>query len=474
MVMGDVNMETQVLVIGAGPGGYAAAFRAADLGLDVVLVDLQERPGGVCLFDGCIPLGAFQHLTEVMRAAAAAEKMGVKYSKPSVDLEALRSWKNGVVEQLSGGVQKLSKKRNVQFLHGRAAFESSRKVRVSGMETFHVKFQFAILAVGARPKELLQAPFGGKDGRVMDSSAALELADIPERLLVVGAGYLGVQLGTIYAALGSKVTLVDSGTDILPGLDRDLVRPVIRSARQIFENLYLETSVLKVQEKADKVKVHLEGKVKQPEQEFDKVLVTVGRRPNTADLSLENTEVKLDEAGFVLVDDKQRSTDKRIFAIGDVTGGRMLAHKALFEARVAAEVIAGLPAAYDVQAFPMTVYSEPPLAWAGLTEEEAAQQGREVQVLRFPWGASGRALILDAAGGVTKLLVDPLNGRVLGGGFAGPGAPEMISEIVLAVEMGALASDLAWSMHPHPTLSETVMEAAQTFSGQATHVLGRR
>ena len=466
-------METQVLVIGAGPGGYAAAFRAADLGLDVVLVDLQERPGGVCLFDGCIPLGAFQHLTEVLRAAKAAEKMGVKYRKPSVDLEALRSWKDGVVEKLSGGVQMLTKKRNVQFLHGRAAFESSRKVRVSGMETYHVKFKHAILAVGARPQALSQAPFGGKDSRVMDSSAALALNDIPESLLVVGAGYLGVQLGTIYAALGSKVTLVESGTEILSGFDRDLVRPVMRSARQVFEALYLETSLLKVQEEIDKVRVTLEGKVKEPEQEFDKVLVTVGRRPNTADLGLEKTEVKLDEAGFVLVDEEQRSSDKRIFAIGDVTGGQMLAHKALFEARVAAEVIAGLPAAYDVQAFPKVVYSEPPLAWAGLSEEEAAQQGRDVQVLKFPWGASGRALILDAAGGVSKLLVDPSSGRVLGGGFAGPGAQEMISEIVLAVEMGALASDLAWSMHPHPTLSETVMEAAQTYSGQATHILSR-
>jgi len=473
MVMGELTQETELLVIGNGPGGYAAAFRAADLGMDVTMVDTAQRPGGVCLFKGCIPSKTFLYLAELIYDADKAASMGISFGKPQVDLAGLRDWKAKVIDKMANGLVSLSERRGVQIVNGRAEFESSGTVRLYDSEVSRIKFRHAVLATGSRP-----IPFPGTDfksgGRIMSSTGALDLADIPDKLLVLGGGYVGLELGTVYAALGSKVTLVEFMDGLLPGVDRDLVQPLNKKLKVIFEEILLKTKVTSLEETDRGVGVTLEGDVDNPQQTFDRVLVAIGRRPASQGIGLENTKVKLDDNGFVVVDDRMRTSDEKIFAVGDVAGGMMLAHKATREGKIAAEVIAGEPSAFDVRAIPAVVYTDPQIAWCGLTEEEARRAGRPVNVQRFPWKFSGRATTMGAPEGLTKILVDPESGRILGVGIAGRDTEGLISEGVLAVEMGALAEDMALSIHPHPTLSETEGEAAEIFLGTATHVLNKK
>jgi len=473
MVMGEATIKTQVAVVGGGPGGYAAAFRAADLGLDVTLIDLDERLGGVCLLRGCIPSKTLLYLTTLIYDARRSEAMGIRFGEPQIDLARVREWKDKVVDRLTNGLVTLSNKRDVQRLQGRAVFESSSALRVSGLQATHVEFEHAILATGSHPTPLPGVEFH-EGGRVMDSTGALDLVDIPNRLLVVGAGYVGMELGSAYAMLGSRVTVVEQAAELLPGADRDLVRPLQRRAKEIFGEIYLKASVSELSEQDGEVKATLAGDVDQTEKTFDRVLVAIGRRPNSADIGLENTRVQVDKRGFVEVDDRQRTADDRILAIGDVVGGMMLAHKAMYEGKIAAEVIAGGPAAFDARAIPAVVYTDPQVTWAGLLENEAKQQGRDVRVTRFPWGASGRALTMGAAEGLTKMVFEPESERILGAGIVGRDAGEMIAEAVLAIEMGAVAADLDLSIHAHPTLSETEEEAAAAFLGHSTHILPPR
>jgi dihydrolipoamide dehydrogenase len=399
--------------------------------------------------------------------------MGIRFGEPQVDLARVREWKDKVVDRLANGLVALGKKRDVQLLRGRARFKSSNELRVSGLETTHVEFERAILATGSRPMALPGTEFRA-GGRVIDSTGALELVDIPDRLLVVGAGYVGMELGSAYAVLGSRVTMVERTGDLLPGADRDLVGPLERRAKEILHTIHLNTTVRALREQGDEVEVTLEGDVDRAEQAFDRVLVAIGRRPNSTDLGLENTRVQLDRRGFVQVDTQQHTADDRILAVGDVVGGMMLAHKAMYEGKIAAEVIAGEPAAFDARAIPAVVYTDPQVAWAGLMENEARAQGRDVQVTRVPWAASGRALSMGAAEGLTKMVFEPRSERILGVGIVGRDAGEMIAEAVLAIEMGAVAADLDLSIHAHPTLSETEEEAAAAFLGHATHILPPR
>jgi dihydrolipoamide dehydrogenase len=472
MVMGELTQEVEVLVVGSGPGGYAAAFRAADLGLDVTMIDPETRPGGVCLFKGCIPSKTFLYLSELIFDAAKAESMGIVFGKPRIDLNALRAWKATVIDKMADGLVSLNNRRGIQLLKGRVAFESSETARIHDCEVSHIKFRQAILATGSHPIPLPGTAFK-KGGRIMSSTGALALADVPEELLIIGGGYVGLELGTVYAALGSRITLVEMEDRLLAGVDLDLVQPLRRKLSTIFENIHLKTRVVSMKENDKAVDVKLEGDIDRPQRTFDRVLVAVGRRPSTQDIGLENTKVEFDEKGFVVVDDRQRTADERFFAVGDVVGGMMLAHKASREGKVAAEVIAGEPSAFDVRAIPAVVYTDPQIAWCGLTEEQARKENRPIKVQRFPWKFSGRATTMGAPEGLTKIIVDPETGRILGVGITGRDTEGLISEGVLAIEMGALAEDMALSIHPHPTLSETEGEAAEIFLGTATHILNK-
>ena len=470
MVMGELAQDTELLVVGSGPGGYAAAFRAADLGLDVTMVDTASRPGGVCLYKGCIPSKTFLFLSELIFDAARAKTMGVSFDPPRVDLEGLRRWKAEVIEKMAGGLMSLTKSRGVQLLKGRAQFESSESVRLQDGEVSRIRFRHAIIATGSRP-----IPFPGMEftagSRVMSSTGALALADVPSALLVLGGGYVGLELGTVYAALGSRVSLVELQDRLLPGVDADLVDPLHRRLKTIFADIWLNTRVKTLQEDKTGVTVGLEGAGVAPELRFDRVLVAIGRKPATQELGLERTRVQLDAKGFIQVNGQQRTADARIFAIGDAVGGMMLAHKASYEGKVAAEVIAGKPSSFDARAIPAVVYTDPQIAWCGITEEQAQRDGIPVKVQRFPWKFSGRATTMGAAEGLTKIIADAESGRILGVGITGRATEGLISEGVLAIEMGALAEDVAAAVHPHPTLSETEGEAAELFLGSATHIL---
>jgi dihydrolipoamide dehydrogenase len=470
MVVGELTQDTEVLVIGGGPGGYAAAFRAADLGFDVTMIDEAGGPGGVCLYRGCIPSKSLLFVSELLHDAGRAQEMGLDFGRPRVDLGRLRAWRDGVIRKLADGLSTLSERRGIQLVQARAVFERSDRVRLYGSEITRFRFRHAIVATGSHPTPIPGTEF--KEGsRIMDSSGALALCDVPETLLVVGGGYVGLELGSVYAALGSRVTLVEANGHLLPKMDQDLVRPLKRRVEHAFASVLFGTQVKSLTEGPDRVDVVLDGVTEEPERSFDRVLVAIGRRPNTPGLGLEATKVRLDDGGFIEVDEQCRTSDERIFAVGDVTGGAMLAHKAMREGRVAAEAIAGQPSAFDVRAIPAVVYTDPQLAWCGLTEEQARGESREVKVVAFPWSASGRAATMGAGEGLTKVVFDAESGRVLGMGIAGRGAGEMIGEGVLAVEMGALAEDLALTMHPHPTLSETEAEVAEAFLGSATHLM---
>jgi len=472
--MGEFTQETELLVVGGGPGGYAAAFRAADLGLDVTMVDAGGRPGGVCLFRGCIPSKTLLYASTLVDDSRRAKRMGIDFGEPKIDLHQLRQWKNQVIEKLANGLMTLNNKRGIQLVKARAHFESANEVHLEGedVEISRFKFRHAIIATGSEPIPLPGISFK-PGGRVMDSTGALALADVPEKLLVVGGGYVGVELGSVYASLGSRVTVVEMADRLMVGADVDLVKPLRQELETRFEAIHCSAKVKSLEEKEDHVAVELEGDVSDSKQTFNRVLVAIGRRPNSKHLGLENTKVQTDERGFIVVDEQRRTTEKRIFAIGDVVGGAMLAHKAMYEGKVAAEVIAGQPAGFDVTAIPAVVFTDPQIAWCGLTEEEARQQNRPVNVSRFPWSASGRAVSMGLSKGMTKMIIDADSGRVLGVGIVGREAGEMISEGVLAVEMGALAQDVALSMHPHPTLSEAEEEAAEAFLGSSTHILSR-
>lgn len=472
MVMGELSQETELLVIGSGPGGYAAAFRAADLGLDVTMVDTALRPGGVCLHKGCIPSKTFLFLSELIHDAKRAETMGITFGQPRIDLDALRTWKDKVIDQMANGLVSLSNRRGVQVLRGRAEFESSDTVRLHDAEISHIKFRHAILASGSYPTSFPGTEFK-PGGRIMSSTGALALADIPESLLILGGGYVGLELGTVYAALGSRVSLVELEDRLLLGVDQDLVQPLHRRLEAVFETISLNTRVSALNENDNGVDVSFDGDIDNPEQTFDRVLVAIGRKPATQNMGLENTNIELDEKGFVVVDEQQRTSDERIFAVGDVVGGYMLAHKATREGKVAAEVIAGQPSAFDVRAIPAVVYTDPQIAWCGVTEEQARKDNIKIDVQRFPWKFSGRATTMGAPEGLTKIIVDPDTQRILGVGISGRNTEGLISEGVLAIEMGALAEDMALSIHPHPTLSETEGEAAEIFLGSATHILSK-
>src|SRR5262247_4238868 len=470
--MDGLTNSTQVAVVGGGPGGYAAAFMAADLGLRVALVDLEPNPGGVCLYCGCIPSKALLHVAKVIGESRHAADWGIEFSKPKIDLDKLRAWKEGVVNKLTGGLGQLSKQRKVDFIRGRAAFLDSRTLKIEGQDgERRLVFENAIIATGSRPAAppalSLDSP---RVPRIMDSTAALELDDIPKTMLVIGGGYIGLELGTVYAALGTQVSLVEMTSGLLPGVDRDLVSILARRVDKIFHSVMLNAKVVEMLEERNGVRVRIEGaEIGGDEAVYEKVLVAVGRKPNSGGLGLEKTKVIIDARGFVQVDAARRTAEPAIYAIGDVAGEPMLAHKATHEGRVAAEAISGRAVAFEPRAIPAVVFTDPEVAWCGLTESQAKEEGRPVKVARFPWGASGRAATLDRVDGVTKLIIDPESERVLGVGITGVGAGELIAEGVLAVEMGAVASDLELSIHPHPTLSETLMESAETFFGQSTH-----
>ncbi|HLP75943.1 MAG TPA: dihydrolipoyl dehydrogenase [Candidatus Paceibacterota bacterium] len=466
-------IKTEIVVIGAGPGGYAAAFYAADLGKKVILVEQDRKLGGVCLNRGCIPSKALLHATHALALAKESEHRGIVFQKPTIDLTKLRAWKDSVIAKLSGGVVQLAKLRGVEIWNGRGYFEGSNTLRVETSEgQKFINYDQAILAVGS--KSAMPKAFDLGNPRVMTSSEALEVEDIPENLLVVGGGYIGMELGTVYATLGSQVTLVEALDGILLGADPDLARPVVAYAKSHFKEVRLKTKVGKMSTVGKQIKVEFEVDGKKTEELFDRVLVAVGRTPNCQDLGLENTKVQRDEKGFIKVNSKQQTDDPAIYAIGDVAGGVLLAHKASREARVAVDVIMGEDTEFGDVVIPAVVFTDPEIAWCGLTEADAKAKGINVAVAKFPWAASGRALSFDRTDGMTKLIIDPTTERILGVGIVGAGAGELIAEGVLAVEMGATAKDLALSVHPHPTLSETLMEAAEVFYGHATHTFARK
>jgi dihydrolipoamide dehydrogenase len=462
--------STQLVVVGGGPGGYAAAFLAADLGLSTVLVDPESNPGGVCVYRGCIPSKALLHVANLVDESRHAKAWGVEFGEPKIDLDKLREFKDNVVKRLTSGTGQLVKHRKITYLQGWAEILDAHNLKISltkGGEE-RVQFEHAILATGSVPA--VPPMLKVDDPRVMDSTGALDLPDVPKSLLVVGGGYIGLELGTVYAALGSAVTVVEMTPGLLPGADRDLVDILARRVNQTMKSVMLETKVVQMKPEPGGIRVTFEGKADPKEQLFDRVLVSVGRRPNSQIPGLDRTHVQVDQRGFIMVDEQRRTHEPSIFAIGDVVGEPMLAHKASHEGRVAVEVMAGENVAFSPRAIPAVVFTDPELAWAGLTEAQAARDGRHITVAKFPWGASGRAITLDRTDGLTKLILDPATERLLGVGLVGPGAGELIAEGVLAIEMGANATDLKLSIHPHPTLTETLMESAEVFFGQATHV----
>ena len=461
--MGDLVDEVDVAVLGGGPGGYSAAFRCAELGLETVVIDAAQRLGGACLFEGCIPSKALLHVAAVLSEAERAKEFGVDFGEPRISLDPLRKWKQErVVGKLARGLASVAKAKGVEVIGGRGVFEDASTLRIEVGETLRkVRFRHAIVATGSRPSALPGLTL--RSERIMDSTAALELPDIPDRLLVIGGGYIGLELGTVYATLGSRVTLVEMTGGLLPGVDRDLVQPLQRRVDKLFTAIHLETRVTALREVGAEIEADLEGRATE---RFDRVLVAVGRRAQSDGLGLEATRVRLTERGrFIQVDARCRTEDPRIYAVGDVTGEPMLAHRAMRQGKVAADVLAGRPAAFDNVAIPAVVFTDPEIAWCGLSEAQAKDQGLTVKVSKFQWAASGRAATVGRPDGLTKLVADASSGRVLGVGVVGPGAGELIAEATLAVETGALVEDVAVTIHAHPTLSEGLMEAAEHLLG---------
>src|SRR5271157_2443949 len=460
-----------IAVVGAGPGGYAAAFLAADLGMTVTLIDPEVNPGGVCLYRGCIPSKALLHVAKLLEESEQAKAWGIDFATPKIDLARLRSWKEGVVKKLTGGLGVLSKQRKVNYVQGRAAFEDSTTLRVTKSDGSEERLAFdrIVIATGSRPAIIpslkLDTP------RMMDSTGALNLEDIPGTLLVVGGGYIGLELGSVYAALGTRVTVVEMLPGLLPGADRDLVAPLHKRLEKMFAGILLNTTVASVKDEGSGIRATLKGQDGNAQEKlFERVLVSVGRKPNSEISGHERTRVQVGPRGFIQVNKQLQTGDPSIYAIGDVVGEPMLAHKASHEGRTAVEAIAAHKVAFEPNAIPAVVFTDPEVAWCGLTETQAEKENREIKIAKFPWGASGRAVTLDRPEGVTKLIIDPQTERVLGVGIVGAGAGELIAEGVLAIEMAALAHDIAMTIHPHPTLSETVMNAAEVFFGTSTDV----
>ena len=463
-----------IVVIGAGPGGYPAAFAAADHGLSVTLVNAEPAPGGVCLQRGCIPSKALLHVAKLINEAKDAKECGLTFGKPKIDLDKLRGFKESVIGSLTGGIGQLCKARGVNLVEAYATFVDSNTLELAkpdgSKET--LRFKHAIVATGSSPT--MPPFFDLGDERVMDSTGALELEDIPESLLVVGGGYIGLEMGTVYAELGSRVSVVELTDSLLPGADRDLVKPLHKRLGNLFEAIRLNTKVTGLKDNGKGVDVSFEGPEGQTTETFSRVLVAVGRRPNSDGIGLENTDVVMDSKGFVEVDKQQRTADSHMLAIGDVCGEPMLAHRASHQGKVAVESLHGEPALFEPRAIPAVVFTDPEIAWAGLTEQEAELSGREIEVSRYPWAASGRAHALGRIEGMTKMLVDPETEQVLGVGIVGSGAGELIAEGALAIEMGCTARDLSETIHPHPTLGETVAFSAENYFGLATEIFRPR
>jgi dihydrolipoamide dehydrogenase len=469
-------MHSRLVVLGGGPGGYAAAFLAADEGLEVTLVEAEPRLGGTCLLRGCIPSKALLHVARVIsEVQELGKEWGVQYGgAPAVDIDKVRARKDQVISTLTGGLQNLAKRRNVKVIHARGSFENSTTLRLEGSdpsipEGARITFDHCIIATGSVPA--MPPSFNIGNPRVMDSTGALQLADVPAKLLIVGGGYIGLEMGSVYAQLGSQVSVVELTDTLLPGADRDLVKPLQKHLHELFQGrIFLNTKVGSVAEVGDQIEVTFEGPGKFGHERFDRVLVSVGRRPVTRGLGLENTKAQVNDRGFIVVDRQQRTADPHLLAIGDVAGDPMLAHKATHEGRVAAEVVAGKPAAFENAAIPAVVFTDPEIAWTGLTEDQAKREGRQVDVESYPWVASGRAQALGRTEGLTKWLIDPQSHRVLGCGIVGPGAGELIAEATLAIEMGCEVHDVTGTIHPHPTLSETLMNAGEVHFGTATEI----
>ncbi|MBN2476779.1 MAG: dihydrolipoyl dehydrogenase [Pirellulales bacterium] len=464
-------MDTQLAILGAGPGGYAAAFRAADLGMQVTLVEQQAQLGGICLLRGCIPSKALLHVAKAVAEARRLADWGVEFGEPAIDVDALRARKQKGIATLTGGLRQLAARRKVRVVHALGTFEDSRTLRLApagdaGLDDDRLCFEHCIVATGSRA--VRPAAFELPTPRVMDSSGALELPDVPDSMLVVGGGYIGLEMGTVYAALGTRVSVVELTDGLLPGVDRDLVRPLQRKLEREFEAIYLSAKAAALADRGDAIEVVFEGDVQPTVQRFDRVLVCVGRRPNSGGLGLENTRVEVDSEGFIRVDARRRTADPHVWAIGDVAGPPMLAHKATHEGKVAAEALAGEPAVFEPAAVPAVVFTDPEIAWAGLSETEAGAGGRAVEVAKFPWAASGRAQAVGQTEGMTKWLVEPQSHRLLGCGIVGAAAGELIAEAVLAIETGAKVQDLIDTIHPHPTFSETLGGAAEVCLGTAT------
>lgn len=467
----DIEKNTaDLVVVGAGPGGYAAAFRAADLGMAVTLVDSEPNPGGVCLFKGCIPSKALLHVARLLGEAQEAHEWGIDFGEARVDAAKLRAWKQSVVMKLTGGLGQLAKQRKIRYVQGQANFIDSKTLRIIKKSTGeeHLSFKHCILATGSRPASLPDWPL--HSGRLINSTGALELEEVPQTLLVIGGGYIGLELGTVYSALGSRVTVVEMADGLLPGADRDLVLPLSRRLEKQFAAIHLKTKVAQITEAGNKLQAKLSGPKGEITETFDKVLYAIGRKPNSSGIGLDLAGVKIDAKGFVTVDEARRTNIPHIFAIGDVAGEPMLAHKAAHEARVAVEALAGEMVAFEPRCIPAVVFTDPEIAWCGLTEDEAKKAGRAYEVARFPWAASGRAMTLGRTEGLTKLVIEPETELILGVGICGPGAGDMIAEGALAIEMGSTAKDLALTIHAHPTLSETLMESAEVFFGQSAHL----
>ena len=458
MVMGDLVTEVDVAVLGGGPGGYSAAFRCAELGLETVVVDAEKRLGGACLYEGCIPSKALLHVAAVIGESERAREFGVDFGEPRISLDALRKWKaERVVGKLARGLASVAKAKGVPVIGGHGAFEDSRSLRVGGDEPQVIRFKHAIVATGSLPSRVPGLDL--TSDRVMDSTAAIEIPEVPDRLLVIGGGYIGLELGQVYAALGSRVTVVEVTDGLLPGADRDLVHPLMRRCEKMFAVIHLKSKVTALKELADAIEATIEGQVPQP---FDRVLVAVGRRAVSETLGLGTTKVRIAERGIIAVDERCRTADPHIYAVGDVTGDPMLAHRAMRQGKVAAECIAGLPSAFDNAAVPAVVFTDPEVAWCGVMEAQARQAGRAIKVAKSSWAASGRAATIGRSDGLTKLVADAASGRVLGVGIVGPGAGELIAEAALAIETAVTAEDLALTIHAHPTLSESLMEAAES------------
>ncbi|MGY1489883.1 dihydrolipoyl dehydrogenase [Methylobacillus pratensis] len=466
---GDSDINTEVVVLGSGPGGYTAAFRAADLGKQVVLIERYSTLGGVCLNVGCIPSKALLHTAKVITEAEETSHHGVSFGKPKINLEELRNWKaNDVVAKLTGGLAQMAKQRGVTVVQGVGQFTSPNQIAVTAADgkVTTVGFQNAIIAAGSQATKFPGAP---EDDRIMDSTGALALADVPKRLLVIGGGIIGLEMGTVYDALGSKVSVVEFMDGLIPGADRDLIRPLQKRMEKRFESIMLSTKVAKIEAKKDGIHVSFEGENAPKEsQVYDRVLVSIGRRPNGKNIGAENAGVAVDDRGFIAVDKQMRTNVPHIFAIGDIVGQPMLAHKATHEAKVAAEVIAGHKVEFQAMAIPSVAYTDPEVAWVGVTETEAKAKGLEIEKASFPWAASGRALSIARSEGATKLIFDKETHRVIGAGIVGTNAGELLAEAVLAIEMGADAHDLGLTIHAHPTLSETICFAAEMKEGTIT------